>query len=144
MHQRLPLRIAAAAAFCGALLGSAHPAHAQDAALIEQGKYVAAAGDCVSCHTRPGGQPFAGGLSFKTPFGTLFSPNITADPATGIGKWTEEQFARAVREGVSEDGDNLYPVFPYAEYTKLTDADIHALFTYVKSLQPVSYKPPAN
>ena len=141
---RHPLAIRATTALvAGLFVLSACGAQAQDA-LVEQGKYIAAAGDCVSCHTRTGGAPFSGGLSFKTPFGTLYSPNITPDPASGIGKWTEDQFARAVREGVSADGHNLYPVFPYVEYSKISDADIHALFTYVKSLQPTAYSPPPN
>ena len=144
-HPYLPrVFFAAVAIFALALAGGRAHAQGADAALIEQGKYLAAAGDCVSCHTRPGGEPFSGGLSFKTPFGTLFSPNITADPTAGIGKWTEEQFAKAVREGVSPEKGNLYPVFPYVEYSKISDADIHALYTYIKSLKPVAYTPPAN
>src|SRR5690348_14396717 len=80
--------------------------------LEEQGRYLATAGDCISCHTRPGGEPFSGGLALKTQFGTLYSPNITPDKETGIGGWTEEQFAGALRRGVDDDGDHLYPVFP--------------------------------
>lgn len=120
------------------------PSPAPDAALVEQGRYLATAGDCVSCHTRPGGQPFAGGLPLKTQFGTLYTPNITPDRDTGIGGWSEEQLARAMREGVADDGDHLYPVFPYTAYTKVTDEDVHAIFAYLRSLQPVIYTPPKN
>lgn len=139
-------------------LAPEHGAQAQDAAqpaappaaapaaptLVDQGRYLATAGDCVSCHTRPGGQPFSGGLALKTPFGTLYSPNITPDKETGIGGWTEEQFARALHAGVGGNGDHLYPVFPYTAYTKITDEDVHAIFAYIQSLQPVSYTPPKN
>jgi mono/diheme cytochrome c family protein len=112
--------------------------------LEEKGRYLATAGDCISCHTRPGGEPFSGGLALKTQFGTLYSPNITPDKETGIGNWTEEQFARAMRSGVDDDGDQLYPVFPYTAYTKVTDDDVHAIFAYLKSLKPVSYTPPKD
>ena len=116
----------------------------QDAALVEQGRYLATAGDCVGCHTRPDGEPFSGGLALKTQFGTLYTPNITPDKETGIGDWSEEQLARAMHQGIADDGDHLYPVFPYTSYTKVTDADIHAIYAYLKSLQPVSYTPPKN
>ena len=115
-----------------------------EAALIEKGKYLATAGDCISCHTRPGGDEFAGGLPLKTPFGTIYTANITPDKDTGIGGWTEEQLARAMREGTADDGSHLYPAFPYTAYTKVTDEDVHAIFAYLKSLAPVKYNPPAN
>ncbi len=115
-----------------------------EAALIEKGKYLATAGDCISCHTRPGGDEFAGGLPLKTPFGTIYTANITPDKDTGIGGWTEEQLARAMREGIADDGSHLYPAFPYTAYTKVTDEDVHAIFAYLKSLAPVKYNPPAN
>lgn len=116
----------------------------QGNSLIERGRYLARAGNCVSCHTSAGGQAFAGGLAFATPFGKLYSTNITPDPETGIGKWTEEQFARAVREGVRPDGAHLYPAFPYTAYTKLADEDVSALFAYLKIVKPVSFTPPEN
>ena len=92
--------------------------------LVEQGRYLAAAGDCVSCHTRAHGEPFSGGRPLNTPFGVIYSANITADPKTGIGTWTEQQFARAMREGIAADGTHLYPAFPYTAYTKVTDQDV--------------------
>jgi mono/diheme cytochrome c family protein len=119
-------------------------AAAESDPLIEAGAYVATAADCVACHTRPGGQPFAGGLPFRTRFGVIFSANITPDPVTGVGRWTEVDLKRALREGVSADGRHLYPVFPYPAYAKLSDADIHALYAYLRSLTPVASRPPAN
>jgi mono/diheme cytochrome c family protein len=115
-----------------------------EAVLVQKGQYLATAGDCVSCHTRPGGEPFAGGLPLKTPFGTIYTANITPDRETGIGSWTEGQLAAAMRQGVADDGSHLYPAFPYTAYTKVTDDDVHAIFAYLKSLAPVKYTPPAN
>jgi mono/diheme cytochrome c family protein len=111
--------------------------------LIDQGRYLATAGDCISCHTRANGPPFAGGRALNTPFGVIYSANVTPD-ATGIGRWTEQQFARALREGIAADGSHLYPAFPYTAYTKVTDADVHALYAYFRSLAPVRYSPPKN
>jgi mono/diheme cytochrome c family protein len=114
------------------------------AARMERGHYLATAGNCTSCHTREGGQPFTGGLAFATPFGTLYSTNITPDVDTGIGKWSEQEFARAIRAGVRPNGEHLYPAFPYPAFTKLTDEDVAALFAYLRSLAPVKYAAPAN
>src|SRR5688500_1680127 len=116
----------------------------QGNSLVERGRYLARAGNCVSCHTGAGGPAFAGGLAFETPFGKLYSTNITPDPETGIGKWTEEQFARAVREGVRPDGAHLYPAFPYTAYTKLSDEDVSALYAYLKIIKPVNNQTPEN
>ena len=127
------------------LLAYAAGAHAQTPdPVVERGRYLAVAGNCVSCHTQESGQKFAGGLAFETSFGTLFSTNITPDPATGIGKWSEADFVRALRSGVRPNGEHLYPAFPYTSFTKLTDADAHALFVYLKSLPPVNSPAPQN
>ena len=107
------------------------------ASAVERGEYVARAADCAPCHTAPDGQPFAGGLILKTPFGEMASPNITPDPATGIGGWSREQFARAVREGMAPGLGELYPTMSYTSYTKMSDADIDALYAYLMSLDPV-------
>src|ERR1700751_3547305 len=80
---------------------------------IERGRYLAVAGDCVSCHTGPGGTPFAGGAALETPFGALIGPNITPDAETGIGAWSEEDFRRAMQEGIRKGGARLYPAMPY-------------------------------
>jgi mono/diheme cytochrome c family protein len=111
---------------------------------VAHGKILAAAGNCASCHTTKEGQPFAGGLAIATPFGTVYSPNITPDPATGIGNWSKDAFARAVHEGVARDGSNLFPVFPFDHYTRVTDADVAALYAYLMSLPAVRSVPPAN
>lgn len=105
--------------------------------IIERGKYLAIAGNCATCHTAPGGAPYAGGLPFKTDFGTLYSTNITQDRETGIGNWTEEQFKRAMREGIRADGSYLYPAFPYPAFTKIVDEDISALYAYFQTLPAV-------
>jgi len=103
----------------------------------DRGEYVTRMADCEACHTAKGGAPFAGGRPFVLPFGTIYTPNITPDPDTGIGKWPDAQFLRAVHQGLSADGSRLYPAFPYASYTMLTDADVIAIKSYLFSLKPV-------
>jgi mono/diheme cytochrome c family protein len=120
------------------------PAELSGADLVKRGEYLTKAADCEVCHTAEGGQPYAGGLAFKTPFGTLYSPNITADKETGIGDWSDADFIRAVHEGVAKDGSHLYPAFPYESYTLLTDDDVRALKAYLFSLPPVHAVAPAN
>ncbi len=115
-----------------------------EAELIQQGEYLATAGNCVSCHTIEGGELMAGGLPFETPFGVIYSTNITPDIETGIGDWTEWDFLNSVRHGVNADGKHLYPAFPYTAYTKLSNKDIAAIFAYLKSLPAQSNTPPAN
>ena len=108
------------------------------AGLLARGKYLAAAADCVACHTVPGSnRPFAGGVAFKLPIGTLYSSNITADVEHGIGGWSDEEFVRAVREGVRRDGAHLYPAFPYTSYTQLSRSDVLAIKAWLMS-QPAS------
>src|SRR5216683_1226257 len=104
---------------------------------IAKGETLAAAGHCGACHTRRGGQPFAGGYALNTQFGTIYSTNITPDPTTGIGRWSLEAFARAMHEGVSRDGSHLFPAFPYDHYTKLSDDDVRALYAYFMTRAPV-------
>jgi mono/diheme cytochrome c family protein len=104
---------------------------------IERGRYLAVLGDCVSCHTAPGGKPFAGGAALETPFGALIGPNITPDVATGIGAWTESDLWRAMHEGIGRDGVRLYPAMPYPAYTKVTRDDVSAIWAYLRSLDPV-------
>lgn len=111
---------------------------------IERGLYLAIAGNCGSCHTVATDKTMAGGVAFATPFGTLYSTNITPDPDTGIGNWTGQQFQQAMRSGVRPDGTHLYPAFPYTAFTKMTDEDIAAVFAYLKSLPPVKWTPPEN
>ncbi|HVJ53719.1 MAG TPA: cytochrome c [Aliidongia sp.] len=105
--------------------------------LVARGQYLAQAADCAACHNAPGGKPFAGGLAFKLPFGTMYSTNITPDPETGIGSWSDDDFVRALHQGVAKDGSHLYPAFPYASYTQLTREDAVAIKAYLFSLPKV-------
>lgn len=111
---------------------------------IDRGKYVAEAADCMSCHTAPGGQPFAGGTGLKTAFGTIYGTNITPDVDTGIGSWTKGDFERALRQGIRKDGAYLYPAMPYGNYTKMSAEDLDALWTYLRSVPAVHANPPKN
>lgn len=152
MPQALPRRGKIAAIHRGAvgLLGAfaiaalAVPALAQTTApdaggAVVRGAYVFRAADCLSCHTdrKNKGQPLAGGRALATPFGTFYTPNITPDPATGIGRWTIEDFRRALREGLAPDGSNLFPAFPYPSYSGMTDQDISDLWAYLQAQPPV-------
>ncbi|MEM9759427.1 MAG: cytochrome c [Pseudomonadota bacterium] len=117
---------------------------AVEGSLEQRGEYLARAGNCVSCHTGETGHPFAGGLAFETPFGTVFSTNITPDVATGIGAWTLEQFSTAMRRGERPNGEHLYPVFPYTSFSKASDDDIEAIYTFLKTLEPIASAAPEN
>lgn len=108
--------------------------------VINKGEYLARAGDCVACHTHPGGKEFAGGRAMPTPFGSLFVPNITPDEETGIGAWTADEFYRMMHTGISRDGTLLYPAMPFASYTKVTREDSDAIYAYLMSVPPVKQK----
>jgi mono/diheme cytochrome c family protein len=112
--------------------------------LLQRGEYLTRAADCVSCHTAPDGEQFAGARAFKLPFGTLYSPNITPDASTGIGQWSDDDFVRAMHEGIGKDGQRLYPAFPYPSYTLLSRDDVLAIKAYLFSLKPVANAPPHN
>ena len=114
------------------------------AAQVEHGRYLVVAGDCVACHTRPGGAPFSGGLALLTPFGKVYSPNITPDKETGIGDWSATDFYRALHLGKDPHKANLYPAFSYPYYTKISPRDAEAMAAYMMSLTPVKYAPPKN
>lgn len=107
------------------------------AATIERGRLVAAAGDCAVCHTAPNGAKNAGGLPLETPFGTIYSTNITPDVDTGIGNWSYAAFERAMREGIHRDGRRLYPAFPYTAFARISEGDMRALYAYLMSAEPV-------
>jgi mono/diheme cytochrome c family protein len=111
---------------------------------IAKGELLSAAGHCVSCHTRPGGQPFAGGYGVNTPFGIIYGSNITPDPKTGVGVWSLAAFTRAMHEGVSRDGSHLFAAFPYNAYTELSDDDVKALYAYLMTRPAVSATVPPN
>ncbi len=104
---------------------------------VRRGAVLAALGYCASCHTAEGGRPYAGGRGVATPFGTIYSTNITPDPETGLGRYTLAAFARAMREGVDREGRHLYPAFPYTHYAGLTDDDIAALYAFTMTREPV-------
>ena len=109
---------------------------------IAHGKALTEAGDCASCHTADPAKPFAGGKRIDTPFGTIYSPNLTPDRDTGLGGWSDEDFRRALREGVAPDGSRYYPAFPYPNFTKMTRDDILAIRAYLATLAPVRNTPP--
>jgi mono/diheme cytochrome c family protein len=115
------------------------PAGAVEPDAVARGAYLANAADCAACHTdgAHSGRPYAGGRALATPFGTFYSPNITPDPETGIGRWSDAQFLRALHEGVRPDGANYFPVFPYPSFTKITDADVLAIKAFLFSLPAV-------
>ncbi len=108
-----------------------------DPGLIERGRYLAQVGNCMGCHTAPGGAPYSGGRAIPTPYGTFFGPNITPHATTGIGNWTADDFWRALHDGKAPDGTLLYPVFPYPTYTNVSREDADALYAYLKSLPPI-------
>jgi mono/diheme cytochrome c family protein len=129
-----PILAAAVVATC-LTVSQAQPVPAN--AVARQGLYLARAGDCIACHTRPGGRLFAGGRPMATPFGTLFSPNITPDGTTGIGTWSADSFYAMLHTGRAPDGGLLYPAMPFGSYTKVTRADSDAIFAYLRTVPPV-------
>lgn len=145
---RLLVGLAAAAAALATMLwwlnvrgDSPHDATPMTSASPEQvarGEYLALAGNCRGCHTPRGAAPYSGGRGIPTPFGTVFSSNLTPDKANGLGAWTAADFRRALHNGRSRDGRLLYPAFPYDAYTLVSDADADALFAYLRSLPPVA------
>ena len=106
--------------------------------LVARGEYLARAGDCIGCHTARGGVPYAGGRGIETPFGTVYAPNLTPDPETGLGRWSANDFWRALHNGRAPDGRLLYPVFPYPNYTRVVRADSDAMYAYLRSLPAVA------
>jgi mono/diheme cytochrome c family protein len=115
-----------------------------DANLVKHGRELAAIGNCGACHTLRGGKDYAGGLPVPTPFGTIYSSNITPDAETGIGRWPEAAFRRAMRSGVNRDGQHLYPTFPYDHFTNVSDDDDRALYAFLMTRQPVHMPARAN
>jgi cytochrome c5 len=118
----------------------------KDAALLQRGEYLAKAGDCIACHTNTvaKGKTFAGGLAIPTPFGVIYSQNITPDKETGIGNWTDAQFIKAMRHGISPEGEYYYPAFPFYYFAQVTDDDLKALHAYLNSLPPIQQVNPEN
>jgi len=131
-------RIAALAALLSASIASAALAAATpDYEQVKAGRYQAILADCMGCHTRAGGKLFAGGAALQTPFGKMTAPNITPDNDTGIGAWSEEEFRRAVKQGVAPDGQLLYPAMPYSNYARMSDEDVSRIWDYLQTVEPV-------
>ncbi len=134
------MRLLSALSLIVPVLALALPARAQDAEAIARGKYVFGIAGCAACHTDEAnkGSLLAGGRELKTPFGVFYSPNITPDPQTGIGTWSDADFMRALHEGRGPDGSHFFPVFPYTSYTRMTESDMRDLRAYIFSLPPVA------
>jgi mono/diheme cytochrome c family protein len=117
---------------------------AADPEIVARGAYLAKAADCAGCHTLgPGHPPFAGGLPLHSPFGVIYSTNITPDPVTGIGQYTYADFSRAIRQGIAKDGRQIYPAMPYASFAAAEESDIQALYAYfMNEVKPVRHTPP--
>ncbi len=115
-----------------------------DRSIITRGAQLAAIGNCGECHTQPGGKAYAGGRAISTPFGTIYSTNITPDAETGIGAWTQGDFLRAMRDGIDRAGRNLYPAFPYDHFTRVTDDDVSAIYAFMMSRDAVHAAAPPN
>jgi mono/diheme cytochrome c family protein len=115
-----------------------------DPAVVARGAWLAAIGNCGSCHTAAGGATFAGGRPLSTPFGTIYATNITPDPETGIGRWSASDFLRAMHEGLGKDGRELYPAFPYDHFTHVTGDDVNAIYAFLMTRDPARVETPAN
>src|ERR1700735_3152862 len=140
-HRISALSIGVMISMAGVAYAAEQPAHGD--AAIERGRYLAIAADCAACHTAPGGKPFAGGLPISTPLGTIYSTNITPSAEFGIGRYTEDEFSRALRRGIRRDGAHLYPAMPYTSYAEFTDNDARALYAYfTRAVQPVDARGP--
>ena len=139
-------RHSAAAMVAGILVGDPLPGRAQDNSFsqVERGRYAVATGNCQGCHTVPGEEPFTGGRGLQTPFGTIYTPNITFEPETGLGLWSKDHFWHALHEGVARDGSSLYPAFPYPHFTKMPRDEVDAVYDYLATLPPVKKEKPEN
>jgi len=148
MRSRIVSSIAVGAGallFCVAGSYAANKLDGQDFTQVERGRYLATAADCTGCHTIPErGRPFAGGRAIETPFGNIISPNITPDPETGIGNWSDDDFDRALRKGVRSDGSMLYPAMPYTSYTKMSRDDVMAIRAFLSTVPAVRTQAPPN
>jgi mono/diheme cytochrome c family protein len=111
---------------------------------VARGAVLATLGDCAVCHTAPGKRPLAGARALATPFGTLYSDNLTPDVETGIGAWSREAFRRAMKDGVARDGSRLYPALPYEHFTHVSDQDLDAIYAFLMTRRPVHQAAPPN
>ena len=142
MQQHKHAMILAAVLLCTALADAPARADPPAAETIARGKALAIAADCAGCHTADSSKPFAGGKRIETPFGGIFSPNLTPDRDTGLGAWSDDQFIRALRHGIAPDGSRYYPAFPYPYFTKMTRDDLLAIRTYLATLTPFRHARP--
>ena len=131
-------------AVLGTVAHAASPPATSDKDAITRGEYLSKVAHCAACHTSDPAKPFAGGVALGSSFGTMYGSNITPDPATGIGSWSEKEFEGALRRGVGKGGEYLYPSMPYTDFTKISDADVHALYVYFRSIKPIAQKEPSN
>ncbi|MBO1078743.1 cytochrome c [Roseomonas haemaphysalidis] len=129
--------LAAALLTAGLLGGHGAKADPDNFTEVERGRYLATAGDCMACHIGADGKSMAGGHRLETPFGAIAVPNLTPDDETGIGRWTSNQFWRAMHEGIGAHGERLYPAFPYTAFTKMPREDVDAVYAYLRTLEPV-------
>lgn len=136
-------RIALAAGLLAGLTTAA-PAQQNSYAQVERGRYIAATANCIGCHTVPGEAPFSGARAMATPFGTIYAPNITFAERTGLGRWTKDDFWRAMHEGIGRDGSRLYPAFPYPHFTRMPRQDVDAVYDYLASLPRIERASPPN
>jgi len=139
-------RILRIVAILSVVLAGLGPAYADTAvpALVERGRYLAMAGDCVACHSAVGGAAYAGGRPIETPFGVIYSRNLTPDRETGLGLWSDADFYRALHKGLSRDGSHLYPAFPYTYFTRISREDAAAIKAFFDTLAPVKSVIPRN
>jgi mono/diheme cytochrome c family protein len=145
--RRLTNQIAAVAAICISLGGAWRvEAETKAEAQMSPGAYLAKIADCGACHTAgPDSPPYAGGLAINSPFGAIYSSNITPHPVAGIGGYTFDDFSRALRRGIRNDGKHLYPAMPYASFAAITDDDMRALYDYfMHEVRPVASTPPVT
>jgi len=132
------------ASFASTASPSSPPDATYDPTLIAKGAWLAAIGNCNTCHTASNGRTFAGGRALSTPFGTIYATNITPDPETGIGRWSRSDFLRAMQQGVDREGRHLYPAFPYDHFTHVADEDVNAIYAFLMTRDPVRAQTPAN
>jgi mono/diheme cytochrome c family protein len=143
VHQHNHAMILAAVLLCTAFAGAPAMADPPEAATIARGKALAIAADCSGCHTADPAKPFAGGKRIDTPFGGIYSPNLTPDRDTGLGAWSDDEFYHALHDGIGRDGSRYYPAFPYPNFTKMTRDDVLAIRAYLATLTPVrNTRPP--
>ena len=128
------------------VMSASSTAHAQENsfAQVERGRYAVATGNCQGCHTIPGEAPFSGGRGLETPFGIIYTPNITFDVETGLGEWSKDEFWDAMHDGLRRDGSHLYPAFPYPHFTKMAREEVDAIYDYLATIPHARREKPEN